>query len=70
MDGTNSDRVIYHLARARLLIDALAETDLRHAHKRCLRIVAAELDLATNVLRGTASPKHWQPRAPICGCCE
>ena len=37
-------RCLHHLARARLLIDALAETETKHA--RALLIAAAELDQA------------------------
>ena len=58
----NAARCIYHLARARLLIDALAETDAKRA--RCLRIVAAELDQAASVLQGTATQRYWQRHAP------
>jgi len=60
---TKDTRAIHHLARARLLLDALAETDTKHA--RCLRIVSAELDQAANALKGTATPKHWQRAARI-----
>jgi hypothetical protein len=64
MPTTDKDiRCIHHLARARLLIDALAETNTKHA--RCLRVVAAELDQAVAVLRGTAAPRFWQRAARI-----
>jgi hypothetical protein len=56
-------RCLYHLARAKLLLDALAESDDKYA--RCFRIVAAELDQATAVLRGTAAPRNWQRAARI-----
>jgi hypothetical protein len=56
-------RCLYHLARARLLLDALAETESKHA--RALRIISAELNQAVAVLRGTASPKNWQRAARI-----
>jgi hypothetical protein len=56
-------RCLHHLARARLLLDALSETDTQHA--RALRIASAELDQAVAVLRGEAKPKHWQRHARI-----
>jgi hypothetical protein len=60
----NDTRCIYHLARARLLLDALAETDnIKYA--RALRVVCAELDQAVNVLRGTAAPRFWQRAARV-----
>jgi hypothetical protein len=60
---TKDTRAIHHLARARLLLDALAETDTKHA--RCLRIVSAELGQALGVLRGTALPRYWQRAARV-----
>jgi hypothetical protein len=59
----NDARCLYHLARARLLLDALAESNDKYA--RCFRIISAELEQAVGVLRGTAAPRNWQRAARI-----
>jgi hypothetical protein len=58
-------RAVHHLARARLLLDALCEAEVDPKHAACLRIVAAELDQAASVLKGTAAPRHWQRAARV-----